>query len=234
MRFVPLIAALISFALSPASATLIQVAYQGTYTGGWGGNYPPGEPGYGDGGGSLGSGFFTLTFNFDTTLADPDHFTRTSLSNFAIDGYSTPSVGSGSISLGISAGSYYASNTASAGSTSQIVSDFYFGRGVAFPTPVISMTATDSRIPADILTPITLYKASGLATGYATYSYATTGYGGGTVEYNLKANSLKVTVDGVSAVPEQSTWAMILLGFCSVGFITYHRKSPCGRTRRSH
>jgi hypothetical protein len=29
----------------------------------------------------------------------------------------------------------------------------------------------------------------------------------------------------VSAVPEASTWAMILLGFAGVGFLSYRRKS---------
>jgi len=34
-----------------------------------------------------------------------------------------------------------------------------------------------------------------------------------------------VSFDTVSAVPEPSTWAMMLLGFAGVGFITYRRKS---------
>jgi hypothetical protein len=29
----------------------------------------------------------------------------------------------------------------------------------------------------------------------------------------------------VSAVPEPSTWAMMLLGFAGIGFMTYRRKS---------
>ena len=29
----------------------------------------------------------------------------------------------------------------------------------------------------------------------------------------------------VSAVPEPSTWAMMVLGFCSLGFMAYRRKS---------
>jgi hypothetical protein len=28
----------------------------------------------------------------------------------------------------------------------------------------------------------------------------------------------------VAAVPESSTWAMMILGFCGVGFLTYRRK----------
>ncbi|MBC9878580.1 PEP-CTERM sorting domain-containing protein [Bradyrhizobium sp. INPA01-394B] len=30
--------------------------------------------------------------------------------------------------------------------------------------------------------------------------------------------------DQVSAVPEPSTWAMMVIGFCGVGFMTYHRR----------
>ena len=33
------------------------------------------------------------------------------------------------------------------------------------------------------------------------------------------------TVSGLSGVPEQSTWAMTILGFAGVGFMAYRRKS---------
>ena len=39
--------------------------------------------------------------------------------------------------------------------------------------------------------------------------------------YTLDAPSLQA----IAAVPEPSTWAMMILGFCSIGFITYRRKS---------
>jgi hypothetical protein len=29
----------------------------------------------------------------------------------------------------------------------------------------------------------------------------------------------------VAAVPEPSTWAMMVLGFAGIGFMTYHRKN---------
>jgi hypothetical protein len=32
-------------------------------------------------------------------------------------------------------------------------------------------------------------------------------------------------VDQVAAVPEPSTWAMLLIGFAGVGFITYRRRN---------
>jgi len=34
---------------------------------------------------------------------------------------------------------------------------------------------------------------------------------------------------GVSAVPEPSTWAMMILGFAGVGFMTYRRKEGAQR-----
>lgn len=36
--------------------------------------------------------------------------------------------------------------------------------------------------------------------------------------------TLTERVEGVSAVPEPSTWAMMILGFCGVGFLAYLRK----------
>jgi hypothetical protein len=32
------------------------------------------------------------------------------------------------------------------------------------------------------------------------------------------------TISGVEAVPEPSTWAMMILGFCGVGFMAYRRR----------
>lgn len=37
---------------------------------------------------------------------------------------------------------------------------------------------------------------------------------------------VRLFVDGtVSAVPEPSTWAMMILGFCGVGFLAYRRRN---------
>ena len=38
-------------------------------------------------------------------------------------------------------------------------------------------------------------------------------------------SNLTVEVAGISAVPEPSTWAMMILGFAGVGFMAYRRKS---------
>jgi hypothetical protein len=31
-------------------------------------------------------------------------------------------------------------------------------------------------------------------------------------------------LESIAAVPEPSTWAMMILGFCGIGFMAYHRK----------
>jgi len=36
---------------------------------------------------------------------------------------------------------------------------------------------------------------------------------------------LSPDIANIGSVPEASTWAMLLLGFASVGFMTYRRKS---------
>jgi hypothetical protein len=36
--------------------------------------------------------------------------------------------------------------------------------------------------------------------------------------------TLNVTVEVAGAVPEASTWAMMILGFCGLGFMAYRRK----------
>ncbi len=40
--------------------------------------------------------------------------------------------------------------------------------------------------------------------------------------------TLTETVEGVSAVPEPSTWAMMILGFCGVGYMAYRRRRNGG------
>jgi PEP-CTERM motif len=48
----------------------------------------------------------------------------------------------------------------------------------------------------------------------------------GTVNYNIQNNTFTGTVDGpVAAVPEPSTWAMMILGFLGIGYVAYRRKS---------
>jgi PEP-CTERM motif len=43
--------------------------------------------------------------------------------------------------------------------------------------------------------------------------------------FNVGIGSFDVTVSAINAVPEPSTWAMMILGFAGVGFMAYRRKS---------
>jgi hypothetical protein len=50
------------------------------------------------------------------------------------------------------------------------------------------------------------------------YSYLGNGYNNLTTPFNVEP------VSAVAAIPEPSTWAMILLGFAGIGFMAYRRK----------
>jgi hypothetical protein len=71
---------------------------------------------------------------------------------------------------------------------------------------------------------------SGVAFSTATnqFSIGWTGSNYGIVDFNSNPNGTccgtEVTVN-VSAVPEPSTWAMMILGFCGVGLMAYRHKN---------
>jgi hypothetical protein len=50
------------------------------------------------------------------------------------------------------------------------------------------------------------------------------GDGGGEVQFGF-VGSLQISSPFASAVPEPSTWAMLLIGFAGIGFASSHRKS---------
>ena len=56
---------------------------------------------------------------------------------------------------------------------------------------------------------------TGLEAGEAYFNIHTDVFPGGEIRGNLQ----------VAAVPEPSTWAMMILGFAGVGFMAYRRKS---------
>ena len=43
-------------------------------------------------------------------------------------------------------------------------------------------------------------------------------------DYDDLVIKFTISGDGVAAVPEASTWAMMLLGFAGIGFLAYRRK----------
>ncbi len=73
-------------------------------------------------------------------------------------------------------------------------------------------------LPASITTPFT-YTVDANATAYGSYRL-----NGGSEWISAKLATLTVS-EHVAAVPEPSTWAMLLLGFGGIGFMAYRRKS---------
>ena len=82
-----------------------------------------------------------------------------------------------------------------------------------------STAVTDTSIP----TSLNPGNFSGSEIFYDFYSPAGTWIG--QVEHCCSANDVSVTVTMSAAVPEPSTWAMMILGFMGVGFMAYRRKS---------
>jgi hypothetical protein len=81
-----------------------------------------------------------------------------------------------------------------------------------------------------------LFDLSGLVFTTATYEFNVWGNGAGNYSYydttpigtqnNLGAgNGPDQVAVSIAAVPEPSTWAMLILGFAGVGFMAYRRKS---------
>jgi hypothetical protein len=75
-------------------------------------------------------------------------------------------------------------------------------------------------LPASITTPFT-YTVNGSDLGYGHYYLWK-----GTIPEGIYAHIATLTVSKhVGAVPEPSTWAMMLLGFAGVGFAAYRKKT---------
>jgi len=69
-------------------------------------------------------------------------------------------------------------------------------------------------------------------TSYSEYAFNFVGTGSDTLTLSAQqeyccwiADNFSITGTPVSAVPEPSTWAMLLLGFGGIGFVAYRRKS---------
>ncbi|WP_084292939.1 PEPxxWA-CTERM sorting domain-containing protein [Bradyrhizobium sp. WSM3983] len=199
-----------------ANASVIQIDYTGTYSG----SVTIGNPSISQFSTStFGSAPFSLTFVFDSSSPYVDQYSTPTSS--ALGGYRA---GFGSVagvySFDVS-GNQNASDSAEIGSTSQTVIDVDFSKAVTHPT--LSMSVSHPDIPASIFEPFTIL--NGL-TGQGSYLYTSVGnFSYFSMEATLVPKTIRVTVDGVSvAVPEPSTWAMLLLGFCGVGCVTYRRR----------
>jgi hypothetical protein len=77
---------------------------------------------------------------------------------------------------------------------------------------------------------LTLYSATNSGTNsYVSFAFNVVGHGGDTLLFTDYNNPAFTYLDNValnvSAVPEPSTWAMMVLGFCGLGFLAYRRKN---------
>ena len=113
-------------------------------------------------------------------------------------------------------------------------SDFFYnneGFTVVFPTAVTAFGIfSNTNLPIGA----TLVTSSGTAaTTFTTYDTSTFGFLGFTSPTPFTSatftssifNIPEIEYGSVSAVPEPSTWAMLILGFAGVGFMAYRRRS---------
>jgi hypothetical protein len=85
--------------------------------------------------------------------------------------------------------------------------------GIVWAGLSIFVGANDASIPASIITPFSV-NLSGSGEFFYRYNGQTT------TQLTLDVSSLTVA----SAVPEPSTWAMLLIGFAGIGFAAYQRQ----------
>jgi hypothetical protein len=84
-----------------------------------------------------------------------------------------------------------------------------------------SPTGGNAGVPSSIFIPYT-YVAQPGDNGNADFLLA---IGPSGLDVHTVASEVQVSVDGVGAVPEPSTWAMLVLGFAGIGFMAYRRKN---------
>lgn len=219
------ILALSVIASQKASAAIITVHYTGTYNGYWYGNYDWQTGDLSVQSGSYPTAAFDLTFTFDSRLAIPGSFSSTHLGNPPTGAPRDPwfpSVGTATFSsslLHFTAGDVYAWIDAAPGETSEVASGIR-DNGKYTSGAAVYINTYSPGIPSSILVPFSI--SSGLSgSGDLEYDYGLAGLGGGIVFLNLTPQTIAVSVAGV---PEASTWAMMTLGFCTIGLIACYRR----------
>jgi hypothetical protein len=154
-----------------------------------------------------------IATNFGTSVSDPGgiSFTSSTFSN-----QPGPSIDLGTLTL-------------DAAKSVNPVSDNFF-LDVVFTAPGAGGTTFDATLTG-MLNP-----GNGNGTVTIDFTPATITYAGGSfilsvAELDLTKTNLSDPITGTisnsitTAVPEPSTWAMMMLGFCGVGFMAYRRKS---------
>src|ERR1700738_1709743 len=200
--------------VSQASAAIMDVTYTGTVASGT-------DPLGVFGGGSLVGLSWVATYTFDTSLGNTH---SSPYYNYAYGGSSSGSASpvlSSMITInGVGravAGSYYGEDygyaSGSFGEQYHLAENYSSGQLEYLEN---SISNYNGSLPASITTPFTYTVGAGDNT-YVNYSLDGTAY--------IYANLTTLTVsEHVGAVPEPSTWAMMLLGFASVGFAAYRKR----------
>lgn len=209
-----------------SQAAIITVKYTGSFSGNWVGNYDPVTnelANLGLSSGSYSATPFTLTFTFNTDLAQPGYFDASHLYTPPKDPFynypSPPSVGSAlfrSSLFNLSSGNFSAFHIAYNQTTSQHTQEVLQYRYGNYTATVFNMTAQGTYVPESITEPFRVSSDRSIGYGDVDYNYIQTSFGGGNVHLFLTAYTLDVTVDGV---PEPSTWAMLLIGFAGLGYV---------------
>jgi hypothetical protein len=216
-------------AATPASATFVNVTYQGTVTGDF------------DETGIFGTAFaknnlvgqsYTAKFVFDTSLGQSTFFTDVyqEISGGAGTSYPSPLI-SATVTVG--------STTVSVPGTYGQLKIEHFDSGVGEQFHFAQKHESDGVQTYDIHSVAYVFRSDGSVPSSLTGPFTYEPTSGGFMEYKINnyyvqtgqiiqytyvdANVSSLTV--TSGVPEPSTWAMMMLGFVGVGFVAYRRKS---------
>jgi hypothetical protein len=117
----------------------------------------------------------------------------------------------------------YNAFTPAAGSSQGFTFFTVFG---AFDAGFQSNTTTSSLIPANTLAPNTTYE---FQLDYSDRLHGGPDANGNFTEQGFDVRTLGFFTTGVGAVPEPSTWAMMILGFAGIGFMAYRRRNDALR-----
>jgi len=229
-------AAVATGAATQASATIIDVVYTGTINSGGtdtGGIF---NNNVGIASNAYSGTSFTAEFKFDTTLGANLNTTQSPLYNGNIGGTNwagqptSPGIFATVTINGVTSSSYesYFLNYTNTG-YSQIAHyaanyNPYAANGAHFQSLAGEIQRFDTSLSSLPLTGPISYTFGAGDSGQLYFDEST--YANNYTEQTyINATIATLTVSSVSAVPEPSTWAMMILGFVGVGFMAYRRKS---------
>jgi PEP-CTERM motif len=207
-----MLAALVVFSAGAARAAIINVEYTGTYSGtrivsnvALGGSTTT----------QISAMPFVLDFRFDTSVDFAQYVDTPDSSSLRFGFGSFSASVSGTFNL---VGAKLAQDTASVGTTSQLIVGIVQSKGIFFPQ--LTMTVSSPDIPGSITQPFSI--TSGL-NGGGSWIYDDLGNNFATSErFGFTPETMVVTVTGI---PEPSTWVMLIFGFVGIGFMAYRRRA---------